>query len=110
MGITLVYLGHLVFTEYLQGTEGRDASDKDNEVFTDDRHYEVLKKNIVKYRPDVVIVLGKRVWSQIETRPKVTIGNHKVQFVKIAHPAWSKYYKSEPQKQFEVAGMNLIDN
>jgi len=101
-------MAHLVFAEYLQGAEGRDASDKDDEAFTDDRHYKALMENIVKYRPDVVVVWGDRVWAQIEKRREDTIDNHKVRFVKIAHPSRRGYYKTEPQKQFEAAGMKLI--
>ena len=101
-------VAHLVFTEYLQGAEGRDASDKDNKAFTDDRHYKALMENIVKYRPDVVVVWGDRVWAQIEKHREDTIGNHRVRFVKISHPSQRGYYKTEPQKQFEAAGMKLI--
>lgn len=112
---------HLAFTEYLQGAEGRDASDKNDKLFTDHRHYEVLKENIAKHCPGVVIVWGDRVWTQIEkrcngtplslTRRETMIGNHAVQFVKVSHPSRRGYYKSNPlpQQQFVDTGIKLID-
>ena len=112
-------VSHLVFMEYLQGAEGQNASEKDDEAFMDDRHYEALKENIETYYPDVVIFWGDRVWAQIVKRCKgtqlssaryeVLIGGHKVQFMKIAHPSRRGYYKTEPHRQFEEAGVRLID-
>ena len=105
---------HLVFTEYLQGAEGRNASEKNDDAFADDRHYEALMENVTSHRPDVAIIWGDRVWPQITKRCNGTIlslsrcesviDGHKVQFVKIAHPSRRGYYKTEPQSQFEEAG------
>ena len=114
-------VAHLVFTEYLPGAEGKTASDKNDALFLEDRHYEALKENIAKHRPDVVIVWGDRVWTQVEkrcngtppssTRREAMIGNQKVQFVKVSHPSRRGYYKSNPlpQQQFVDAGIKLID-
>ena len=109
---------HLVFTEYLQGAEGRDASEKNDEAFKNVSHYDALKENIAKHHPDVAIIWGDRVWPQImkhcngtilsPTRCESVIVGHKVQFVKVAHPSRRGYYKTEPQSQFEAAGMKLI--
>ena len=112
-------MAHLIFTEYLQGAEGRDASDKNDILFTEDRHYEALKENIVRHRPDVVIIWGDRVWAQIvqrcegtqlsSTRHEAMISGHKVQFLKISHPSRRGYYKTGPHRQFEEAGVRLIN-
>lgn len=111
-------VAHLVFTEYLQGAEGQNASEKDDEAFKNVRHYDALKENIANHHPDVAIIWGDRVWPQITkrcngtilspTRCESVIDGHKVQFVKVAHPSRRGYYKTEPQSQFEAAGMRLI--
>ena len=111
-------MDYLVFTEYLQGAEGKNASEKDDSAFGASLHYKTLMANIAEYRPDVVIVWGNRVWSQIvkrcagiplsSTRREATIDNHKVQFVKITHPSSRGYYKTDLQRQFKDAGIKLI--
>ncbi len=110
---------HLVFTEYLQGAEGKDQSDKNDLLFDDPRHYEALAEKIQVFRPDVAIVWGGRAWKSIlkfgnglslsKDRLEANIGDCKVEFVTIPHPSQRSYYAQQPQSRFVEAGIRLVD-
>ena len=110
---------HLVFTEYLQGAEGKDQSDKNDLLFDDPRHYEALAEKIQVFRPDVAIVWGGRAWKSIlkfgnglslsKDRLEANIGDCKVEFVTIPHPSQRNYYAQQPQSQFVEVGIRLVD-
>ena len=110
---------HSVFTEYLQGAEGKDQSDKNDSLFDAPRHYEALAEKIQVYRPDVAIVWGCRAWKSIlkfsngvvlsKNRLEVHIDDCKVKFVTIPHPAQRNYYSQQPQSRFVGVGIRLVD-
>jgi hypothetical protein len=59
------FFDSIVFTNYLQRAEGRDADEKYGEWFDDSRHLRAFLSLLDEYRPDVVVVWGSRVWNAI---------------------------------------------
>lgn len=55
----------IVFANFLQKAEGKDASEKHDEYFREPVHVESLKTTIHECRPDVVVTWGSRVWNAI---------------------------------------------
>ena len=57
-----VVLDHVVFMNYLQRVEGSGSGEKHNEYFKAPCHFHAFCNVVLRYRPDVVIVWGDRVW------------------------------------------------
>ena len=59
------FMDSIVFANFLQRSEGRDANEKHNEYFQLPANLEALKATISERRPDVVVTWGDRVWNAI---------------------------------------------
>lgn len=59
------FFDSIVFTNYLQRAEGRDADEKHDEWFNGGQHLRAFLSLVDEYRPDVVVVWGSRVWNAI---------------------------------------------
>lgn len=59
------FMDSIVFMNFLQRAEGRDADEKHDEYFTAPANIEAFKATIDQCRPDVVVTWGSRVWNAI---------------------------------------------
>ena len=59
------FMDSIVFANFLQRAEGRDANEKHNEYFQLPANLDAFKATIREYRPDVIVTWGDRVWNAI---------------------------------------------
>ena len=59
------FFDSVVFANYLQRSEGRDAVEKHGEWFNDNQHLRAFLALVDEYHPDVVVIWGSRVWNAI---------------------------------------------
>ena len=117
-------LDHLVCTEYVQGAEARKNDENNGELMKAQRNFDELVKTIKRFKPDVIIAWGARVWngicdkifdmSKIDVRDSVmvemSIGGCQVKIVNAPHPSsWGKngFDRAEFQGLLQWAGIKL---
>ena len=111
---------HVVFMNYLQRVEGCFAEEKHNEFFREQCHFHAFCYVVLRYRPDVVIVWGDRVWMAIldsicDNEPDmdyalakggwiadIRINDIKFKLLEVYHPSYFRYESADnPNARFK---------
>ena len=109
-------LGHLVCTEYVQGSEAKEWKEHNDKLMKAQRNFDELTGQVKRLKPDVIIVWGPRAWREIcaragidcrKEKSKVVLGGHQVELLNTPHPAAS-VKRSEFQRRLRSAGIVLL--
>ncbi len=114
-------LDHIVCTEYVQGAEADKGSKNSKELMESDRNYHEFVKQVKLWKPDVVIVWGKRVWREVCRRigivgkgavmKEVSFDGCLVKLLTIPHPSSygsTGFQRKEFQRLLKRAEVKLL--
>ena len=117
---------HVVFMNYLQRVEGSVSREKHNEYFKEPCHFRAFCNVILRYRPDVIIVWGDRVWDAIlgsicDNEPDmdykiakrgwtadVRVNDFTFKLLSVYHPSYYRYETADnPHGRFKKFGVTF---